>query len=168
MPARVPVHVRSARAAELLLQQPQTDRSDARHGDDPQRDGPRRARHSASDGRARAAERPPAGMGDSVGHWEGDTLVVDTTNFTKKTQFRGSSDQLHVDRALHAHRSERRCSTASRSRIRRRGIRRGLASIRGSRPTRGCMRVCLATKATTCSPTCSAARAKEAEDAREK
>jgi hypothetical protein len=35
-------------------------------------------------------------MGDSVGHWEGDTLVIDTTNFTDKTQFQGSSDQLHV------------------------------------------------------------------------
>jgi hypothetical protein len=35
-------------------------------------------------------------MGDSIGHWEGDTLVIDTTNFTSKTQFRGSSDQLHV------------------------------------------------------------------------
>jgi hypothetical protein len=35
-------------------------------------------------------------LGDSIGHWEGDTLVVDTTNFTDKTRFRGSSDSLHV------------------------------------------------------------------------
>jgi hypothetical protein len=35
-------------------------------------------------------------LGDSVGHWEGDTLVVDTTNFTDKTRFRGSSENLHV------------------------------------------------------------------------
>lgn len=35
-------------------------------------------------------------MGDSIGHWKGDTLVIDTTNFTNKTQFRGSTDQLHV------------------------------------------------------------------------
>ena len=34
--------------------------------------------------------------GDSIGWWEGDTLVVDSTNFTNKTQFNGSSDQLHV------------------------------------------------------------------------
>ncbi len=35
-------------------------------------------------------------MGDSVGHWEGDTLVVDTTNFSEKTQFNGSTTSLHV------------------------------------------------------------------------
>jgi len=35
-------------------------------------------------------------LGDSVGHWEGDTLVVDTTNFNEAISFRGSSRNLHV------------------------------------------------------------------------
>jgi hypothetical protein len=35
-------------------------------------------------------------LGDSVGHWEGNTLVVDTTNFTDKTNFRGAGDRLHL------------------------------------------------------------------------
>jgi hypothetical protein len=35
-------------------------------------------------------------MGDSRGHWEGETLVIDTINFTDKTNFRGSGANLHL------------------------------------------------------------------------
>jgi hypothetical protein len=35
-------------------------------------------------------------LGDSVGQWEGDTLVVDSTNFNDKRRWRGSTEQLHV------------------------------------------------------------------------
>jgi hypothetical protein len=42
----------------------------------------------------------PAGtrflMGDARGHFEGDTLVVDTTNFTDRTNYRGSGETLHL------------------------------------------------------------------------
>jgi hypothetical protein len=35
-------------------------------------------------------------MGDSVARWEGDTLVVDTTNFTDKVLYRGAAENLHL------------------------------------------------------------------------
>ena len=35
-------------------------------------------------------------FGDSVGHWEGDTLVVDTTNVSEKVQYGGSTGRIHV------------------------------------------------------------------------
>ena len=49
-----------------------------------------------TDGRPHVPQNIRLWQGDSVGHWEGDTLVVDTTNFTNRTQFRGSSEKLHL------------------------------------------------------------------------
>ena len=34
--------------------------------------------------------------GDSIAHWDGNTLVVDVTNFSKETNFRGSRENLHL------------------------------------------------------------------------
>ena len=55
-----------------------------------------------TDGRAHREDIPPAYRGDSVGHWEGDTFVVDTKNFTEDTWMSAEgrvsfhSDQLHI------------------------------------------------------------------------
>ena len=49
-----------------------------------------------TDGRPHIPQNIRQLQGDSVGHWEGNTLVVDTTNFTDRTAFRGSSEKLHL------------------------------------------------------------------------
>src|SRR3989441_1396851 len=48
------------------------------------------------DGRPHIGQNIRQWLGDSVGHWEGDTLVVDTTNYSPKSDFRGSHQNLHV------------------------------------------------------------------------
>ena len=50
----------------------------------------------ALDGRAHLPSGISQWKGHSVGRWEKDMLVVDTTNFNDKTTFRGSSQELHV------------------------------------------------------------------------
>ena len=58
------------------------------------------------DGRPHLPSNIRRWVGDSIGQWDGDTLVVDSTNFTDQTNFRGppatarqdifSSPELHV------------------------------------------------------------------------
>jgi hypothetical protein len=48
------------------------------------------------DGRPRAEQSIRQWMGDSRGHWEGNTLVIDTMNFTEERNFRGSGENLHL------------------------------------------------------------------------
>jgi len=48
------------------------------------------------DGRPRLPSNVRQWMGSYTGRWEGDTLVVETTNFTDKTAFQGSSENMHL------------------------------------------------------------------------
>ena len=48
------------------------------------------------DGSPHIASNVHQWRGDSRGRWEGDTLVVETTNFTGKTSFRGSSEKMRL------------------------------------------------------------------------
>jgi hypothetical protein len=48
------------------------------------------------DGRPHVGQNIRQWFGDSRGRWEGNTLVVDTTNFTEKANYRGSTSGLHL------------------------------------------------------------------------
>jgi len=54
------------------------------------------ARVVPMDGRPHSHQNLRSWMGDSRGRWDGDTLVIDTTNFTDRTNFRGSGANLHL------------------------------------------------------------------------
>ena len=52
------------------------------------------------DGRPHLPPNMRAWNGDSRGHWEGETLVVDTTNFSTQSNFLGSAENLHLTERL--------------------------------------------------------------------
>lgn len=54
------------------------------------------ARIVPMDGRPHIAWSVQQWMGDSRGRWDGDTLVVETTNFSDKTDFRGAGPGMHL------------------------------------------------------------------------
>ena len=57
-----------------------------------------------TDGSPHPADPDPTWMGDSIGHWEGDTLVVDTIAFNDKTELPGGyrhTEALHVVERFH-------------------------------------------------------------------
>jgi hypothetical protein len=49
-----------------------------------------------TDGRPHTSSSIRQWMGSSVGHWDGDTLVVETKHFTDKVLYRGAAEQLHL------------------------------------------------------------------------
>jgi len=53
-------------------------------------------RNIVMDGRPHLPANVRQWYGDSRGRWEGNTLVIDVTNFSPKTDFQGSRQDLHV------------------------------------------------------------------------
>jgi hypothetical protein len=53
-------------------------------------------RNIVMDGRPHLPANVRQWYGDSRGHWEGNTLVIDVTNFSQKTDFQGSRENLHL------------------------------------------------------------------------
>ncbi len=53
-------------------------------------------RNIVMDGRPHLPANIRQWYGDSRGHWEGNTLVIDVTNFSPKTDYQGSRENLHL------------------------------------------------------------------------
>jgi hypothetical protein len=49
-----------------------------------------------TDGREHAPSGVKSWLGDPKGHWEGNTLVIETTNFNDKSAFRGASENAKM------------------------------------------------------------------------
>jgi hypothetical protein len=51
-----------------------------------------------TEGGLHPADPDPTWMGDSIGHWEGDTLVIDSVGFNNKTEISGyrHTEALHI------------------------------------------------------------------------
>ncbi len=49
-----------------------------------------------TDGRSHVSSSIRQWMGDSVGHWEGNTLVVETTNLSDKVLYRGAAENMRL------------------------------------------------------------------------
>jgi hypothetical protein len=60
------------------------------------------ARIIPTDGRPHIPQSIRQWYGDSVGHWEGNTLVIDTTNFTDKNPFLGAQNVHMIERLKRA------------------------------------------------------------------
>jgi hypothetical protein len=61
-------------------------------------------RHVWTDGRAHPEDPDPAFNGHSIGHWDGDTLVVDTVGLNPHNPLApgvGHSDKLHIVEKIH-------------------------------------------------------------------
>jgi len=54
-----------------------------------------------ADGRSHREEQPPSSRGDSVGHWEGDTFVVDTLNYSESNWMHAEGEVSFHSDALH-------------------------------------------------------------------
>jgi hypothetical protein len=61
-------------------------------------------RHIYTDGRPHPKDPDPLFQGHSIGHWEGDTLVIDSVGFVPWSQIApgvGHSDQMHIVERIH-------------------------------------------------------------------
>ena len=58
------------------------------------------------DGRGHPPDHIRQWFGHSVGRWEGDTLVIDVSNFSDKTSFHGSHENLHLVEQFTRHESD--------------------------------------------------------------